>query len=84
MCHCMTQKEYKKIIKEALLDYCNHVGSILHIALDRVKKEYIYEFDKALPEDIKNNLIDKAYQAMKNGDDLPKGIRLKKVIFYKV
>lgn len=77
----MTHSEYKKIISDALIDYCNSGGSLLHIALNVANKEYIYEFDESLPEDMKKILIDKAYQAMRRGYDLPKGIHLVKVIF---
>lgn len=77
----MTYPEYKKIISEAVTEYCNKGGSILNIALNNPIKEYIYEFDERLPEDTKKNLIDKAHQAMQQGEDLPPGIRLVKVIF---
>lgn len=77
----MTYTEYKKIISDALTEYCSKGGSLLNIALDNIKKEYIYEFDHLYPEDTKKNLIDKAYQAMRIGKDLPSGIRLAKVNF---
>ncbi|MFV0344186.1 MAG: hypothetical protein ACK5JH_15085 [Anaerocolumna sp.] len=77
----MTYYEYKKIMTEALNEYCKAGGSLLNIALDNIMKEYIYEFDEHLPEDTKKNLIDKAHQAMDLGYDLPRGIYLVKVIF---
>lgn len=78
----MTYKEYKKIISDAIINYCNDGGSLLNIALNNTKKEYIYEFDNLLPEDAKKRLIDKAHQAMQKDSDLPQGIRLVKVIFH--
>lgn len=77
----MTYDEYKKIISDAIADYCNGGGSLLNIALNIANKEYIYTFDSMLPEDGKQKLIDKAHQAMQKGHDLPKGIRLVKVVF---
>jgi len=77
----MIYNEYKKIISDALTDYCNNGGSLLNIALNRLNKEYIFEFDDFLSEDTKQNLIDKAHQAMQRGNDLPPRIRLIKVIF---
>ncbi len=77
----MSYAEYKKIISDALREYCNNGGSLLNIALNNIKKEYIYDFDAAFPEDTKKNLIDKAHQAMQRGKELPEGIRLTKVIF---
>ncbi len=77
----MTYFEYKKVITEALNDYCKTGGSLLNIALNDIMKEYIYEFDEPFPEDIKKNLVDKAHQAMHHGKDLPRGIYLVKVIF---
>jgi len=77
----MTYEECKKIISNAVADYCNSGGSLLNIALNVANKEYIYTFDHKLPEDVKQKLIDKAHQAMQKGHDLPKGIRLVKVIF---
>lgn len=73
--------EYKKIIGDAINEYCNNGGSLLNIALNVTNKEYIYEFDGFVPEDTKHTLIDKAHQAMQKGESLPKGIRLVKVIF---
>ncbi|MDF2951595.1 MAG: hypothetical protein K0S18_1178 [Anaerocolumna sp.] len=78
----MTHKEYKQIISDAIIEYCNNGGSLLNIALNQARKEYIYEFDYLLPEDDKQSLIDKAHQAMQKNKDLPKGIRLIKVKFY--
>lgn len=72
----MTHKEYSEIIDKALSDYCSRGGSLLDIALNLASKEYVYEYDKVLPEDIKSNLSDKAYQAMNKNEDLPEGIRL--------
>ncbi len=77
----MTYEEYKKIISDALSEYCNNGGSLLNIALDNIKKEYVYEFDALYAEDTRKNLIDKAYQAMQKEKELPEGIRLSKVIF---
>ena len=77
----MTYYEYRKVITEALNDYCKTGGSLLNIALNDIMKEYIYEFDEPLPEDTKKNLVDKAHQAMHFGTDLPRGIQLVKVIF---
>ncbi len=77
----MSYGEYKKIISDALSEYCNDGGSLLNIALNHIKKEYVYEFDGNFPEDTKSNLIDKAHQAMQKGRELPEGIRLTKVIF---
>ncbi|MDF2474239.1 MAG: hypothetical protein K0R21_2021 [Anaerocolumna sp.] len=77
----MTYKEYKQIISDAIIEYCNNGGSLLNIALNNTRKEYIYDFDYFLPEDQKQILIDKAHQAMQKDKDLPEGIRLKKVIF---
>ncbi len=77
----MSYAEYKKIISEALREYCNSGGSLLNIALNNIKKEYVYEFEKVYPEDMKKYLIDKAHQAMQKGRELPEGIRLTKVIF---
>lgn len=77
----MTYNEYKEIINDALTDYCNNRGSLLNIALNSSRKEYIFEFDDLLPEDTKKSLIDKANQAMLKGIDLPSRIRLSKVIF---
>lgn len=79
---CMTHKEYRQIIGDAIKEYCNNGGSLLNIALNHSRKEYIYEFDKFLPEDEKKILLDKAHQAMQKDKDLPPGIRLVKVIFY--
>ncbi|MGB8453344.1 MAG: hypothetical protein WCD89_13570 [Anaerocolumna sp.] len=79
----MSYSEYKKIISDALREYCNNGGSLLNIAHNKIKKEYIYEFDAAYPEDMKKNLIDKAHQAMQKGKELPDGIQLTKVIFRK-
>jgi hypothetical protein len=79
----MSYAEYKKIISDAVIEYCKNGGSLLSIALNYIKKEFVYEFDENFPEDIKSNLIDKAYQAIQNGKELPEGIRLSKVIFYK-
>lgn len=76
----MTYYEYKKVITDALNEYCNRGGSLLNIALNDILKEYIYEFDEQLPEDTKKNLIDKAHQAMHQGKELPRGIHLVKVI----
>lgn len=77
----MTYNEYKKIISDAVSEYCNNGGSLLNIALNNPTKEYIYEFDELLPEDTKKHLIDKAHQAIRQEQDLPTGIRLVKVIF---
>ncbi|BCJ95675.1 hypothetical protein acsn021_32440 [Anaerocolumna cellulosilytica] len=77
----MTFDEYKLIITEAVKEYCDKGGSLLNIALEEINKEYLYEFDEPLPEDLKKHLIDKAHQAMKKERDLPPGIRLSKVIF---
>jgi hypothetical protein len=77
----MSYGEYKRIISEALKEYCGNGGSLLNIALNHIRKEYVYEFDTDLPEDIKSNMIDKAHQAMQKGKELPQGIRLTKVIF---
>lgn len=77
----MSYAEYKKIISDAVREYCNNGGSLLNIALNNIRKEYIYDFDFIYPEDTKKNLIDKAHQAMQKGKDLPEGIRLTKVIF---
>lgn len=77
----MTYNEYKKVITEALNEYCKTGGSLLNIALNDIMKEYVYEFDEPLPEDTKKNLIDRAHQAMRHGKDLPRGIYLVKVIF---
>lgn len=81
MVYKMSYNEYKKIISDALSEYCNGGGSLLNIALNHIKKEYVYEFDCDYPEDMKSNLIDKAHQAMQKGWELPEGIRLAKVIF---
>ncbi len=75
----MTYDEYKKIISDALAEYCNRGGSILNVALNSTNKEYIYEFDEGLPEDTKLKLVDRAHQAMRRSEDLPKGIRLIRV-----
>lgn len=77
----MSYAEYKKIISDALSEYCSSGGSLLNIALNYIKKEYVYEFDGDYPEDTKSYLIDKAHQAMQKGRELPEGIRLTKVIF---
>lgn len=77
----MTYNEYKDIISDAVTEYCKNGGSLLNIALSSSSKEYIYEFDHVVSEDIKHNMIDKAHQAMQNELDLPPGIRLVKVIF---
>jgi protein associated with RNAse G/E len=61
----MTYNEYRTIINDAVKDYCNSGGSLLNIALNKSLKEYIYEFDEKLSEDAKDNLIDKAHQAMR-------------------
>lgn len=79
----MSYIEYKKIISDALREYCNNGGSLLNIAHNKIKKEYVYEFNSVYPEDTKKNLIDKAHQAMQKGKELPEGIRLAKVIFRK-
>ncbi len=81
MGHGMSHAEYEKIISDAVREHCNNGGSLLNIALNNIKKEYVYEFDYTYPEDMKKNLIDKAHQAMQNGKELPEGIRLTKVIF---
>lgn len=81
MCRQMTQAEYQKIISNALLDYGMKGGSILQIAVERVKKKYIYEFDSFLSEEVKITLVEKAQIAMNHGDDLPEGIRLIEVRF---
>lgn len=78
----MSYSEYKKIISDAVSDYCKSGGSLLGIALNHIKKEFVYEFDDNFPEDMKSTLIDKAHQAMQLGKELPEGIRLSKVIFY--
>ena len=77
----MKYNDYRKIITEAINEYCTNGGSLLNIALNDVNKEYIYEFSEEFPEDIKKNLIDKAHQAMRKNIDLPEGIKLIKVIF---
>ncbi len=76
----MSYEEYKKIINDAVAEYCNNGGSLLNIALNNPVKEYIYEYDELLSEDAKEKLIDKAHQAMQKGEDLPSGIRLVKVV----
>lgn len=76
----MNYKEYKKIINDAITEYCNNGGSLLNIALNNPVKEYIYDYDEQLSEDAKVNLVDKAHQAMQKGEDLPSGIRLVKVV----
>ena len=68
------------IISHSLEDYCNKGGSLLKIALNIYDKEYIFEFEDDYSEDLKKSLTDKAYKAMEKGKDLPKGIRLSKVI----
>lgn len=77
----MTYEEYMKIINEAIIEYCNNGGSLVKIALSNPIREYIYEFDEVLSEDDKEKLIDNAHLAMQREEDLPPGIRLKKVIF---
>lgn len=77
----MTYGEYRDIISSALSKHCTEGGSILNVALNNTNKEYIYEFDKGLPEDTKKILTDRAHQAMSRGEDLPKGIRLVRVDF---
>lgn len=77
----MTYHEYKNVITQALNEYCKTGGSLLNIALNNIMKEYVYEFEEPLPEDMKKILIDKAHQAMHYGKDLPRGIHLVKVIF---
>ena len=77
----MTYEEYRKIICDALSKHCKEGGSIVNVALNNTCKEYIYEFDKGLPEDTKKMLIDKAHQAMNRGESLPEGIRLMEVNF---
>lgn len=77
----MTYDEYKLIINEAISEYCSNGGSLLNIALNNPLREYIYEFDEILSEDVKNKLIDKAHQAMQKEEDLPLGVRLIKVVF---
>jgi hypothetical protein len=77
----MTYAECKKIIDDAVTEYCNNGGSLLNIALNHTVKEYIYEFDTLLSEDTKEKLIDKAHRAMQREEDLPPGIKLVKMVF---
>lgn len=77
----MTYDEYKKIINDAVSDYCHRGGSIINVALNTANKEYVYEYDEEMPEDMKLRLTDKAYQAMSRSEDLPSGIRLVRVNF---
>lgn len=77
----MTHREYKKMINDAVAEYCNTGGSLLNIALNKTVKEYIFEFDDMLSEDAKENLIDKAHQAIQKKEDLPPGVQLIKMVF---
>jgi hypothetical protein len=42
----MSYAEYKKIISDAVIEYCKNGGSLLSIALNYIKKEFVYEFDE--------------------------------------
>ncbi len=76
----MTYEDYKDLISNALLDYCKNGGSLVYLALHDMKGEYIFSFDEPVSESEKKDLIAKSCKAIRQGRDLPPGIRLKAVI----
>ena len=76
----MTYKEYKNIIEYSLLEYCKNGGSLVYLALNDLKKEYIFTFDESLSENEKMKLINRSRKAIILGKDLPPNIKLEKVL----
>jgi len=76
----MTYEEYKNIIADGLLEYCRNGGSLVYLALHDLEKECIFSFDKPVTNNEKKWLIKEAYKAIREGKDLPDGIRLEKII----
>ncbi len=76
----MTCNKYKDFIADALIEYCENGGSLVYLALHDLNKEYIFEFDEPLAEEEKKILKAKAKKAIEEGKDLPKNIRLVKII----
>lgn len=77
----MKYEEYRDIITSGMVEYVNNGGSTFHIG--NAVKEYIFEYDnEPVPHDKKENLSNKAVQAINEHKPLPDGIRLVRCIWH--
>lgn len=75
----MKYEEYKNIINSGIVEYVKNGGSTYYMGNALI--EYFFEYDKEpIPHDAKNNLSDKAVQAIDAHKPLPEGIRLVKCV----
>ncbi len=77
----MKYEEYRNIIMSGMVEYVNNGGSTFHIG--NAVKEYFFEYDnEPVPHDKKENLSNKAVQAINEHKALPDGIRLVRCIWH--